>query len=188
MDSPVTDGNSNLGGNGCRLLLGLVIAMPIVAICVFFGYLSGFGDQLGFWLKSFEFPAIEARYKPIGDALAAVIADTLIEEKRHIDHITSETHKSSYMGCVGGSIDRIYGTNRAFEDVLRDYAKYFSTRPEWETWTTNDEGLTTRYRTHTAYVYFRVVEKSEYPIAWMKYPLVYEVSLVYTDPGLGCLG
>jgi hypothetical protein len=159
--------------------LALLTIMGI-PICLFLCHFTGIGDDFMRWVRSLEFPALQARYESVGNPLTTVTTDTLIKEDRSISNVVSETH-SDYTGCVAGHIERVYGTNRPFESVLADYAKFFSSRSEWKA---RDIYF---YSTSAIVVRFTTASKTLYPDAWAKYQLVYDVYLVYSEPG-GCLG
>jgi hypothetical protein len=177
-------------GCGCWTIL----LTPIVGICLFYvvmfwPYLEA---DLQRTIRGFDFPAIEARYSPFSAALAAVTTDKIVDEKRDIHHvIRSMTHQYQYTGCVGGSIDRIYGTNRQFEDVLSDYAKFLSTKPEWKAsirayTVANDYAVESE--AHATRVRIDVLSKTMYPNEWAKYQVVYEVIYSFVEPGFRCIG
>lgn len=156
-----------------------IIAIPAFCLCLFVSWWRG-GD-INRWIKSFEFPFIEARSKPIADELATVTSDALIDESHSIDNVTMMTN-DDYTGEVAGDFTKIFATDRTFGSVLDDYARFFSSKPDWDV---NKERYALALKTdYTAKVMISIAEKDTYLEAWAKYPTVYEVTLVYGDPKL----
>jgi hypothetical protein len=170
----------------------LITSAPLFVVCccvVCFplAFLFRVGDQIQFFLKSLEFPAIEARYNPIGEMLVSLTQDTLIKETREIGHFTTQTHRDEYTGAVGGSIDRIFGTNRSIDDVVNDYIKFFSSKKEWTKWTVNYAKA--MYVNHTEFgitcVSVKLADHVQEAIG-LPYKVIYEVHIHHYEPGSMC--
>jgi hypothetical protein len=126
-------------------------------------------NEFSLFIKSFEFPAIEARSKPYNALMATISQDELINEDYSIDHVSvSMTHPGQYTGLVAVHTNKVYGTNLPFEDVQKQFAQFFSTRPDW----------------HLDYVEYQQVTK--YASSWAKYQTVYTIHLTYMEPGRSC--
>ena len=164
---------------GCILI---ALAIPGLLVCLVFAWLKGVPDDISRWFRSFDYPAIEARFKPISDQLANVTSDVLVSESHQIWQATLMTN-DNYTGVISGDFTSIYGTNRTLDVALNDYSRFFSSKPEWQVnttyyWDARNSG-------HTAEVTIRTLNLIESPPGtWVKYRTVYEVKLYYGDPVL----
>ncbi len=165
----------------CRCI-SVILAIPILLSCLLVAWLKGVPDDVSRWIRSFDYPAIEARYKPIADQLAQVTSDALIDESQQIGQPHLATNYD-HTGVVAGDYTKVFGTNRGLAEVLNDYEGFLSSKPEWQM---IKGGYWLAIKAdHTAEVSVRVLDKSESPPgAWARYPLVYQVALVYGDPTL----
>jgi hypothetical protein len=173
---PLLDENSALarGFRGCLLAL---FAMTSLCLCLFVVYLRE--GNIRRLLKSFEFPAIEARFKPIADEFVIVTSDVLVDEYHAIGNVTTMTHET-YTGEVAGHFTKVFATDRSLDSVLEDYARFFSAKPDWKVDKTSSPlaGKTD----YTAEIYVTLTDDSEYSRARARYRTVYKVKLFYGDP------
>ena len=164
-----------------------IIAIVLACFCLGFGYMEGVDSDIYRWFRSFSFPAIEARYKPLADQLATVTSDTLIDETHSIGNTVLMTN-NDYTSVVAGQFTKVYETNRSFDSVAHDYANFLSALPGWTVsanWEVSSRDFAdVSNNTQTAKVILEMSDKSKYPAAWEKYQLVYEVLFVYGDPTL----
>ncbi|MBI1257865.1 MAG: hypothetical protein GC204_10375 [Chloroflexi bacterium] len=163
----------------CTLLM---FAILILATCLVVAWLKGVPNDVLRWVKSFEFPAIEARYTPITDQFVTITSDTRLDQSRSIGNTGFMTN-NDFTGVVAGDITQVFGTNREVERVLNDYVRFFSALPGWRV---DQESETIAYATdHTAKVIIRVRDNNDVPFgASGKYQTIYEISLIYGDPRL----
>jgi len=164
---------------GCMLGLLIIIAIPI---CLVFGAISGIPGDISRWVKSFEFPAIEARYKTVADQITAATSDTFIDESHSIGHAQLMTH-DDFTGVVVGDVIKVFGTDRPFDAVLDDYIRFLSSRQEWKI--NKADYFLARNTSGTAKARIEVLDKIErYTAERQKYRTVYRVELIYGEPGL----
>ena len=162
-----------------------VLAMGAILLGVIIAILEGVPGDIMRWGRSFQFPAIEARFQPIAEQLATVTTDVLVNETHAIGNATFMTNKD-YTGIVGGNFTKLYGTNRSFDYVLGDYTRYLSSKPEWKAFPGNYQNfLSVENKDGTAEVFIEIRNKTEVPAAVRdKYAIFYEVMLEYGDPVL----
>lgn len=142
-------------------------------------------DSFRHWRNTFEFPAIEARYKPVAGMLASATSDDLLSKGSSIDNAIyhSMTHDDRWVfNCVVGEFWAIYGANRPYGDVLKDYASFFSTRSDWKA-KTEDE-----YRSANMRVVLTLALDTDYPNLRAKYEVIYTVKLQFGEQDIYCLG
>jgi hypothetical protein len=160
----------------------LMLVIPILFACLVVAWLKGVPNDVLRWVKSFEFPAIEARYQPMADELASLTSDQLVDESHTIRNTGFMTN-NDFTGVVAGDFTKVFGTNRLFNNVLDDYVRFLSALPDWKV---NTSSYALAYNTdHTAKIIIRLPDKTEVPSeTWIKYRTIYEVSLIYGDPDL----
>jgi hypothetical protein len=161
----------------------MILAIPVTFVFVIWMMLVGVPDNISTWIKSFEYPSIEVRYKPLADQLKTVTSDALLKESNHIGQPRYITHPNKFLGIVTGNFTMVFGTNRSFEDVQKDYIQFLSAMPDWNV---DSVVYTVTYNAdRTAKISVRVLGKNEMPSdALAKYRTVYEVRLGYGDPTL----
>jgi hypothetical protein len=130
-----------------------------------------------------DLAANEARYRQILSTISSTTNDIMLKEKV-INSL--RILGGSYVGCISGTLDRIYGTNRSFNEVLLDYANTFSATDGWEQ---KIDGRV--YSIETAAVYLQEAGPSteDYQAECKNYQTCYKVRLYYADPAvLRCSG
>src|SRR5689334_20447560 len=127
---PLSQANPATWRSCCSFLLVplVIIAIPI---CLFFAWIYGVPDDISRWVRSLEYPAIEARYKSVADQIATATSDIFIDEVHSIGQPRLMTH-DDYTGVVTGNVIKVFGTDRSFDAVLDDYTRYFSSRSDWK--------------------------------------------------------
>ena len=159
--------------------------MGAIVVCVTIAMMEGVPGDVMRWVRSFQFPAIEARFQPIADQLNKIATDALVDESHAIGNSTLLTN-DDYTGIVRGNFTKIYGTNRSFDNVLVDYTRDLSSKPEWKVVPGNYQNYPSiENKDCTAEVFVEARDKTEVPAAIRdKYAIFYEVRLVYGDPVL----
>jgi hypothetical protein len=164
----------------CSCVL-VIIVIGTLSVWLAIAWLNGDIDDLRRWVRSFDFPAIEARFKPMADEFAAVTQDTLINQSHSMGQGVLMTN-ADYTGQLGGDYVKVFGTNRPVDQVVDDYARFLSSKPDWKINKSSDRLYATN-SARTAEVSIRLAEKYEIPSeTWIKYTTVYQVYFRFGDP------